>query len=95
MRLSNVLAWFGGLAPGVAFAHRGSGTPQRPVYQPPQSYYLALGDSIAYGFQPNKAKRALHRRRSTPATSTSSPRVCGSSRRRSRSSTTAAPASPP
>jgi lysophospholipase L1-like esterase len=25
-----------------------------PVYQPPQSYYLALGDSIAYGFQPTK-----------------------------------------
>jgi len=28
----------------------------RPVYQPPQSYYLALGDSMAYGFQPTKAK---------------------------------------
>ncbi|HEV3478364.1 MAG TPA: SGNH/GDSL hydrolase family protein [Gaiellaceae bacterium] len=28
-----------------------------PVYQPPQSYYLSLGDSMAYGFQPNKAKR--------------------------------------
>jgi lysophospholipase L1-like esterase len=27
-----------------------------PVYQSPQSYYLALGDSIAYGFQPTKAK---------------------------------------
>jgi lysophospholipase L1-like esterase len=27
---------------------------QRPVYQSPQSYYLALGDSIAYGFQPTK-----------------------------------------
>jgi lysophospholipase L1-like esterase len=26
----------------------------QPVYQPPQSYYLALGDSIAYGFQPTK-----------------------------------------
>ena len=26
------------------------------MYQPPQSYYLALGDSIAYGFQPTKAK---------------------------------------
>jgi lysophospholipase L1-like esterase len=33
-----------------------SGTSQRPVYQPPQSYYLALGDSMAYGFQPDKAK---------------------------------------
>ena len=27
-----------------------------PVYQAPQSYYLALGDSMAYGFQPTKAK---------------------------------------
>src|SRR5438034_6880735 len=26
-----------------------------PVYQAPQAYYLALGDSIAYGFQPAKA----------------------------------------
>jgi lysophospholipase L1-like esterase len=32
-----------------------SGTSQRPAYQSPQSYYLALGDSIAYGFQPTKA----------------------------------------
>jgi lysophospholipase L1-like esterase len=31
-----------------------SGTSQRPLYQPPQSYFLALGDSIAYGFQPTK-----------------------------------------
>jgi len=29
----------------------------RPVYQPPQSYYLALGDSMAYGFQPTKANK--------------------------------------
>ncbi len=28
----------------------------RPVYTPPESYYLALGDSMAYGFQPTKAK---------------------------------------
>jgi lysophospholipase L1-like esterase len=28
------------------------------VYKPPQSYYLALGDSITYGFQPNKADAA-------------------------------------
>ena len=26
------------------------------MYQSPQSYYLSLGDSMAYGFQPNKAK---------------------------------------
>jgi lysophospholipase L1-like esterase len=30
-----------------------------PVSSPPQSYYLALGDSIAYGFQPAKAKAGL------------------------------------
>jgi lysophospholipase L1-like esterase len=29
---------------------------QRPVYQPPRAYYLALGDSMAYGYQPTKAK---------------------------------------
>src|SRR5436190_9904159 len=38
------------LAAGAAAAHRSSG----PVYQPPQSYYLALGNSMAYGFQPTK-----------------------------------------
>jgi lysophospholipase L1-like esterase len=27
-----------------------------PVYQAPQAYYLALGDSIAYGFQPTKVR---------------------------------------
>jgi lysophospholipase L1-like esterase len=32
-----------------------SGTSARPVYQPPQGYYLALGDSMTYGFQPTKA----------------------------------------
>src|SRR4029079_1373341 len=26
-----------------------------PVYQTPQAYYLALGDSLAYGMQPDKA----------------------------------------
>jgi lysophospholipase L1-like esterase len=31
----------------------------RPVSSPPQSYYLALGDSIAYGFQPAKANAGL------------------------------------
>lgn len=35
-----------------------SGTSGGPVYQSPQHYYLALGDSIAYGFQPTKAKAA-------------------------------------
>jgi lysophospholipase L1-like esterase len=32
------------------------GTSPGPVYRLPQTYYLALGDSITYGFQPNKAK---------------------------------------
>jgi len=36
-----------------------SGTVQQPVYQLPQSYYLALGDSIAYGFQPAKQRAGL------------------------------------
>ena len=48
-----------GLAIPVVLALPGtatSGTSQRPVYQPPQGYYLALGDSITYGFQPTKAK---------------------------------------
>jgi lysophospholipase L1-like esterase len=31
-----------------------SGTSPGPVYQPPRGYYLALGDSITYGFQPDK-----------------------------------------
>jgi lysophospholipase L1-like esterase len=35
-----------------------SGAAQGPVYQAPQGYYLALGDSIAYGFQPDRAKTA-------------------------------------
>jgi lysophospholipase L1-like esterase len=47
------------LAPTVAVllavsGQAASGTSQRPVYQPPQSYYLALWDSIAYCFQPTK-----------------------------------------
>jgi lysophospholipase L1-like esterase len=40
--------------PGAAAVAKNSAP--RPVYQPPQSYYLALGDSIAYGIQPTKAK---------------------------------------
>ena len=52
------VALFLGLALAVALALPGaatSGTSERPVYQPPLSYYLALGDSITYGFQPDKA----------------------------------------
>ena len=46
-----------GLVATVVLAAAGtaaSGRSERPVPQSPQSYYLALGDSIAYGFQPNK-----------------------------------------
>jgi lysophospholipase L1-like esterase len=31
----------------------------RPVYQEPKDYYLALGDSLAYGMQPDKASAGL------------------------------------
>jgi lysophospholipase L1-like esterase len=40
--------------PGAAALAKSAGP--GPVYQPPQSYYLALGDSITYGVQPTKAK---------------------------------------
>jgi lysophospholipase L1-like esterase len=44
------------LAASVAVSGAATGAAaQQPVYQPPQSYYLALGDSMAYGFQPPKA----------------------------------------
>jgi lysophospholipase L1-like esterase len=47
------------LAPTVAVllavsCQAASGTSQRPVHRAPQSYFLALGDSIAYGLQPTK-----------------------------------------
>jgi lysophospholipase L1-like esterase len=44
------------LVAGAAILSVASAAP-RPVYQPPQSYYLALGDSIAYGYQPGKGTR--------------------------------------
>jgi len=31
-----------------------AGRAPQPVYQQPEQYYLALGDSIAYGYQPTK-----------------------------------------
>jgi lysophospholipase L1-like esterase len=45
-----------GVALLAAFAASAS---SGPVYQAPQAYYLALGDSIAYGFQPDKAQKGL------------------------------------
>ena len=35
------------------------GAAARPAVPAPQSYYLALGDSVAYGFQPAKVKAGL------------------------------------
>jgi lysophospholipase L1-like esterase len=37
----------------------GASAATRPVYQAPQAYYLALGDSMAYGVQPAKASAGL------------------------------------
>jgi len=42
--------------PGTAAIVSRDASP-RPVYRLPQSYYLALGDSIAYGLQPDKGTR--------------------------------------
>jgi lysophospholipase L1-like esterase len=57
VRVLTVLLLMLGMAvvAGDAAASRSS---TRPVYQPPKSYYLALGDSITYGFQPTKAEAA-------------------------------------
>jgi lysophospholipase L1-like esterase len=43
------------LVSSVALPGMAAGS-ERPIYEPPHDYYLALGDSIAYGFQPTKAK---------------------------------------
>jgi lysophospholipase L1-like esterase len=47
------LVLLGAIGAGAALAGV-AGPSSRPVYQPPQRYYLALGDSMAYGFQPTK-----------------------------------------
>ena len=75
MNLKRILSLFGaatvlGFAAAVGVALPGTAansSSPRPVYQAPQSYYLALGDSMAYGFQPTKC-RALDRRRSPRVT---------------------------
>jgi lysophospholipase L1-like esterase len=51
----SVVAATGGLAVLCTAGAAGG----RPVYQPPQGYYLALGDSMAYGVQPTKIKPGL------------------------------------
>ena len=48
------------LAAGAAWlAPFGLGGTLRPADSPPLSYYLALGDSVAYGFQPAKMSAGL------------------------------------
>ena len=56
MILAKILAGVLGL---VLLAAPAASAASGPVYQAPQAYYLALGDSIAYGFQPAKAKAGL------------------------------------
>ena len=58
MRLKLTIVLVLGIAVAVAFAVwriETGGTSEQSVSQAPGSYYLALGDSIAYGFQPTKA----------------------------------------
>ena len=55
-KLFPLLAVAVALAAGDATIGAARSTAPRPVYQPPQRYYLALGNSIAYGVQPTKAK---------------------------------------
>jgi len=43
----------------VLFAAFAASAASGPVYQAPRAYYLALGDSIAYGFQPAKMSAGL------------------------------------
>ena len=50
-----VTALFLGLALGGALALPGSAT-LRTMQATPRGYYLALGDSMAYGIQPTKVK---------------------------------------
>jgi lysophospholipase L1-like esterase len=59
LAVAGVLALPGTASP-VNKATLGSATSTAPppVYRLPQRYYLALGDSIAYGFQPTKANAA-------------------------------------
>jgi len=48
-----VLIFVLGAVPGTASILRHF---SQPVYQSPQMYYLALGDSMTYGFQPTKVR---------------------------------------
>ena len=56
MNLAKIVA---GVVALVVLAAPAAGAASGPVYQKPQAYYLALGDSIAYGMQPAKAEAGL------------------------------------
>jgi lysophospholipase L1-like esterase len=56
MKLAKILASLLGFVLVTAFA--ASAAPG-PVYRAPQAYYLALGDSMAYGVQPAKVNAGL------------------------------------
>jgi lysophospholipase L1-like esterase len=56
MSLAKILTGLFGLA---LLAAPGASAASGPVDQGPQAYYLALGDSMAYGFQPAKASAGL------------------------------------
>jgi lysophospholipase L1-like esterase len=56
MMLAKIVTGILGL---VLFTALGASAASGPVYQAPQAYYLALGDSMAYGIQPAKVSAAL------------------------------------
>lgn len=49
----------GGVVGLVLFTAVAAAAASGPVYQAPRTYYLALGDSMAYGIQPDKVKAGL------------------------------------
>ncbi len=57
--MSLKLKIFTGVLGLVLLTALGASAASGPVYEAPQAYYLALGDSIAYGFQPAKARAGL------------------------------------
>ena len=56
----------------LAVAGAAAGATSAAAHGPPKAYYLALGDSVTYGYQQAKADAGLPRRRLTPAMSMTS-----------------------
>jgi lysophospholipase L1-like esterase len=56
MKLAKILTSLVGL---VLLAAQGASAASEPVHQAPRAYYLALGDSMAYGIQAAKAEAGL------------------------------------